>query len=283
MTKLNTLIDDIYSTISCIADGKNLDIPETLAADFGDRMAEALLHWAEPKKQTKGLRMSNIGRPERQLWYEKRDTENENKLSPDTLIKFLYGHLLEELLLLLVKLSGHKVTDEQKEVEVDGIVGHMDCKIDGQVIDIKTSSGRAFSKFVTESLPENDPFGYIAQLCGYEEAEGTNEGGFLAINKESGELSLYIPEELDKINIKNKIVKTKEAVDFDTPPPRCYNEEPDGKSGNMKINKNCYYCPYKFKCFSDSNKGKGLRTFMYARGPVYLTEVVKEPRVDEVA
>ena len=25
----------------------------------------------------------------------------------------------------------------------------------------------------------------------------------------------------------------------------------------MKINKNCYYCPYKFKCFSDSNKGKG--------------------------
>lgn len=283
MNKLNTLIDDIYSTISCIADGKDLDIPETLAADFGDRMAEALLHWAKPKKQNKGLRMSNIGKPERQLWYEQRDTGSENKLSPDTLIKFLYGHLLEELLLFLVKLSGHKVTDEQKEIEVDGIKGHMDCKIDGQVVDIKTSSGRAFSKFVTGSLAENDPFGYIAQLCGYEEAEGTNDGGFLAINKESGELSLYIPEELDKINIKSKIAKTKEAVDFDTPPPRCYNEEPDGKSGNMKINKNCYYCPYKFKCYSDSNEGKGLRTFMYARGPVYLTKVLKKPRVDEVA
>ena len=282
MANLNTLIDDIYSTISCIADGKDLNIPETLATDFGDRMAEALLHWAKPKKQTKGLRMSNIGKPERQLWYEQRDTENKNKLSPDTLIKFLYGHLLEELLLLLVKLSGHKVTDEQKEIEVDGIIGHMDCKIDGEVIDIKTSSGRAFNKFVTGSLAENDPFGYIAQLCGYEKAEGTNEGGFLAINKETGSLSLYIPEELDKINIQNKIIKTKEALAFDTPPPRCYNEEPDGKSGNIKINKNCYYCPYKFECYSDANEGKGLRTFMYARGPVYLTKVTKEPRVDEV-
>ena len=158
MNKLNTLIEDIYSTISCIADGKDLDIPETLAADFGDRMAEALLHWAKPKKQTKGLRMSNIGKPARQLWYEHRDNNNENKISPDTLIKFLYGHLLEEVLLLLVKLSGHEVTDEQKEVEVDGIVGHIDCKIDGEVIDVKTSSGRAFNKFTTGSLAENDPF-----------------------------------------------------------------------------------------------------------------------------
>lgn len=283
MNKLNTLIEDIYSTISCIADGKDLDIPETLAADFGDRMAEALLHWAKPKKQTKGLRMSNIGKPARQLWYEHRDNNNENKISPDTLIKFLYGHLLEEVLLLLVKLSGHEVTDEQKEVEVDGIVGHIDCKIDGEVIDVKTSSGRAFNKFTTGSLAENDPFGYIAQLCGYEEAEGTNDGGFLAINKESGELALYRPEELDKINIKSRIRDIKAAIKFDEPPTRCYNEEPDGKSGNMKINKNCYYCPYKFKCYSNVNEGKGLRTFMYARGPVYLTRVSKKPRVDEVA
>ena len=283
MNKLNTLIEDIYSTISCIADGKDLDIPETLAADFGDRMAEALLHWAKPKKQTKGLRMSNIGKPARQLWYEHRDNNNENKISPDTLIKFLYGHLLEEVLLLLVKLSGHEVTDEQKEVEVDGIVGHIDCKIDGEVIDVKTSSGRAFNKFTTGSLAENDPFGYIAQLCGYEEAEGTNDGGFLAINKESGELALYRPEELDKINIKSRIRDIKAAIKFDEPPTRCYNEEPDGKSGNMKINKNCYYCPYKFKCYSNVNEGKGLRTFMYARGPVYLTRVSKKPRVDEEA
>ena len=199
------------------------------------------------------------------------------------LIKFLYGHLLEELLLLFVKLLGHEVTDEQKEVEVNGILGHMDCKIDGEVVDVKTASGRAFNKFKSGTLAEDDPFGYIAQLCGYEENEGTSEGGFLAINKESGELALYRPEELDKINIKDKINKTKEALTFDTPPPRCYNEEPDGKSGNMKIHKNCYYCPYKFECYSDANEGKGIRTFLYSKGPVYLTKVEKAPRVEEVA
>ena len=283
MTKLNTLIEDIYSKIECISDGKDLEIPDAMAEEFGERMKQALLHWAKPKAQTKGLRMSNIGKPSRQLWYESRDETNKNKLSSPVLIKFLYGHLLEELLLLFVKLSGHEVTDEQKEVEVNGILGHMDCKIDGEVVDVKTASGRAFNKFKSGTLAEDDPFGYIAQLCGYEENEGTSEGGFLAINKESGELALYRPEELDKINIKDKINKTKEALTFDTPPPRCYNEEPDGKSGNMKIHKNCYYCPYKFECYSDANEGKGLRTFLYAKGPVYLTKVDKPPRVEEVA
>ena len=48
---------------------------------------------------------------------------------------------MEDLLIFLVKLSKHQVTDEQKEVQVNGIQGHMDCKIDGEVIDIKTASG----------------------------------------------------------------------------------------------------------------------------------------------
>ena len=283
MANLNTLIEDIYNTIGSISEGKDLDIPEEIAEDFGRRMKEALLHWSTPKKQVKGLRMSNIGKPGRQLWYEQRDDQNRNKISSPVMIKFLYGHLLEEVLLLFVKLSGHEVTDEQKEIKVEGITGHMDCKIDGEVVDIKTASGRSFSKFITGSLAEDDPFGYIAQLCGYEQAEGTDKGGFLAINKETGELALYTPEELDKINIKSRIIKTKKMLEIDNPPARCYSEEPDGKSGNFKINKNCYYCPYKFECYSDANEGKGLRTFTYARGPVYLTKVNKLPRVDEVA
>ena len=50
----------------------------------------------------------------------------------------------------------------------------------------------------------------------------------------------------------------------------------------MKLNKNCTYCPYKFECYSDSNDGKGLRQFQYARGPVFLTEVKSVPRVEEI-
>ena len=48
----------------------------------------------------------------------------------------------------------------------------------------------------------NDSFGYMAQLAGYEAAEGTDQGGFLAINKETGELWFFRPDELDKPDIK---------------------------------------------------------------------------------
>ena len=119
-----------------------------------------------------------------------------------TFIKFLYGHLLEEVVLFLVKLAGHKVTDEQKEVKVSGVYGHMDCKIDGEVIDIKTASSYAFRKFKNDTLKDDDTFGYLAQLSGYETAEKTKEGGFLVLNKESGELTLHRPSFFDKPNIK---------------------------------------------------------------------------------
>ena len=59
------------------------------------------------------------------------------------------------------------------------------------------------------TLAENDYFGYMAQLSGYEEAEKGSKGGFLAINKETGELALYQPQELDKVNIKTRISKIK--------------------------------------------------------------------------
>ncbi len=46
------------------------------------------------------------------------------ELMPHTRIKFLYGHLIEEMILALTKLSGHDVTHEQKQVEVNGIKGY---------------------------------------------------------------------------------------------------------------------------------------------------------------
>jgi hypothetical protein len=48
------------------------------------------------------------------------------------LLNFLYGHILEEVLLLLVELAGHKATDKQKQVNLNGVKGHIDCKIDNE-------------------------------------------------------------------------------------------------------------------------------------------------------
>ena len=279
---LSTLVEDIYEKIECLSQGENMDIPQDLIDDFGERMKQALVHWTEPKKQTKGLRMSNIGRPARQLWYESKKDSEPTPLKAPTHIKFLYGHLLEELLILFVKIAGHSVSDEQKEVTVDGIKGHIDCKIDGQVVDIKTASNFGFKKFKEGTLYQDDPFGYMYQLSGYETSEGTTEGGFLAINKETGELALYCPGDLTKPNVNGRIDSLKNKLKSDTPPEKCYQPIPEGKKGNMRLPTGCAYCGFKNECWSDANNGRGLRVFKYANGLKYFTRVTSTPNVQEL-
>ena len=280
---LDTLVEDIYNKIGVLADNKHIDLDEDTIEQFGESMKQILYDWSHPAPRGKpALRMSNIGRKERQLWYDMKSEGTPERMPPSLFIKFLYGHLLEEIVLFLVKLSGHEVTSEQKEITVSGIKGHMDCVIDGEVVDVKTASGFAFKKFKDGTLAEQDAFGYMAQLAGYEEAEGTNKGGFLALNKESGELAMFRPDDFDKPNIKKKISSVKKAVKLKTPPERCYNPIPDGKSGNMQLPKGCVYCRHKFECHKDANEGKGLRVFKYSNGNRYLTQVPKVPNVIEV-
>ena len=282
--ELNTLVPDIYKHLEKLSDGTPLPLTEEEIDNTLVGMREALMSWAAPPERSKNfsVRMSNVGKPARQLWYEKRDPRGRGGIDGPTQIKFLYGHLLEEIVLMLVRMAGHKVTDEQKEVVVDGIVGHMDCKINGEVVDVKTASRFAFNKFRDGRLAQDDPFGYLGQLAGYEEAEGTDKGGFLVLNKESGELCMYVPDDLDKPNIKASISKLLPALEMDAPPELCYNPIPDGKKGNMKLAKGCSWCKYKYDCYKDSNDGQGLRTFKYSKGLTYLTGVVVEPNVEEL-
>ncbi len=283
---MNTLVEDIYKTLEPLSDGKPLDISEQQIENFGEAMKDVMRSWANPTKRDSNfsIRMSNVGKPARRLWFDSQTTDQESfKTNPSTQIKFLYGHMLEELVKLFVVISGHDITGEQKQVVVDSITGHIDCIIDDEVVDIKTASGFAFNKFKNGTLRDDDPFGYLGQLAGYEESEGTSNGGLLVINKENGELCFYQPEDLDKPNIKNKIKNLKIALSKDAPPEDyCYDTVPDGVKGNEKLHKNCAWCPHKFKCYENSNNGKGLRVFQYSKGFSFLTKIVVEPKVQEV-
>ena len=278
---LSTLVEDIYQTVTDITGGDK-EVPDELLNELGQKIARTIKTWSTPQHHNKfKLRMSNIGRPARQLYYSQKDTQ-EIKHHASTQIKFLYGHIMEDLLIFLTKLSEHAVTDEQKEVLVDGVLGHMDCKIDGEVIDIKTASGFGFKKFKNKTLAEDDPFGYVSQLAGYERAEGTDNGGFLALNKESGELTLYQPEDLDKPNVNTLISNIENALKGEAPPDKCYKPIKSGSKGNMKLPMGCVYCSHKFVCNADTNDGKGLRVFKYAKGLEYMTKVVSLPKVEEI-
>ena len=281
----DTLIEDIYELMETkeIPEGVNV---EEVVHQFGENVKEILLNnITHHKRDNRKLRMSNIGKKDRQLWYNYNGYEGE-AFQPNTLIKFLYGHLIEEMVLALVKLSGHEVSDEQKKVEVSGIKGSMDCKIDGLLVDVKSTSSYGFKKFKDGSLIHDDPFGYIDQIKGYAHAEGADEFGWLAMDKTNGHLTLLKYDMKDekapywtKLNffsILSRIKQIKEIVKRNKPPQRCYEPEPDGASGNMKLGLGCSYCSYKYDCHPE------VRTFLYSNGPRYLVEVKRAPNVVEV-
>ena len=277
--KINTVVDDVYKTIDKGLDSLKEEHLNLFLKDMSEAVHKQLLN----KDRNRGtyLRVSNLGHPSRKLWYDLHNTKGE-ELQPSTRIKFLYGDIIEALVLFLVRLSGHDVTDEQKEVNIDGIKGHMDCKIDGVVTDVKSAAAFSFLKFCNGSLLEDDPFGYVAQISGYAGHEGQDEAAFLAIDKESGELALMKLNDMDLIDPYEKVSEMKKVVALDTPPERCYSPVDDGKSGNKKLAKGCNYCSYKETCWSHTNDGQGLRVFSYSTGPRYLTEVVRVPDVVEM-
>ena len=282
----DTLVDDIYRMIDTkeIADGVPV---EQVINDFGENVKQILRNnITESKFDRRKLRMSNIGKKDRQLWYSYNGYKGE-ELMPHTRIKFLYGHLIEEMVLALTKLAGHDVTDEQKQAEVDGIKGSMDCKIDGVLTDVKSASPYGFKKFKDGSLINDDPFGYVDQIKGYAHSEGVTDVGWLVMDKTNGHLtylkydmadeSQWYWSKLNFFSIEERIKNIKRVVKSETPPERCYEPIADGKSGNMKLAVGCSYCAYKHECW-----GKDLRTFIYSTGPRYLTEVKFVPSVLEV-
>lgn len=275
---IDTLIPDIYRLFT-----EEHQCTEENLEWFADNLKQMLSRRFREVQSNDTLRMSNLGKGDRAVYYDVKGTHKTEETEPHTLLKFMYGDLIELLLLFLVREAGHTVTHEQETVNVDGVIGHADGKIDGVTVDVKSASAYGFRKFKEETLYDDDAFGYIPQISGYNHALG-DEGSsayFLAMEKSLGHLHLMEVPDMMQINVPARIAHMKEVIESDTPPERCYAPIPEGKSGNLKLNVNCSYCKHKWECWKDSNDGKGLRQFIYSSGPVWLTNVEKEPRVPE--
>ena len=280
MKSIDTLVEDIYNLFNDIEN----DIDDTVIEEFGDNikthLKAALLD--NRNEGRSNLRLSAIGRPDRQIWYDVNLNGKSEAITSPTRIKFLYGYILEELLIALSRLAGHTVTDTQKELDIKGVKGHQDCVIDGVLVDCKSTSPRGYEKFDTGDLVSDDPFGYIAQISAYSEANGVDEAAFLAINKQSGEICLAPVHSLEMIDAGSRVSYLKSLVENKSPPNKCYSDVKEGASGNRRLGTSCLYCNHKKECWKDANDGKGLRVYNYARGYRYLTKVVREPDVEEI-
>jgi len=272
---LETLVPDIYH----LFEGDNDHVVSEANLDsFCDSIKELLrsrMRADTPRGDP--LRFSSLGRPDRQLWYMARSTGE--SFSPKHKLKFLYGDLIEQMLLFLVKEAGHTVEHEQMELEVDGVKGHIDAVIDGVTVDVKSASPMSYTKFANGSLFENDPFGYIGQISSYASVLTPETGGaFLAFDKVHGDVCvLNVGSSITNgFSVPKRIDHLRDVIASETAPSRCYPDEPDGKSGNRKLGTQCSYCAFKQDCWP------GLRTFLYSGKPRFLTEVSRTPDVHEV-
>lgn len=276
MPEFDTVVEDVYSLFDPHKDHQiNEDNLKSFLADVEHLVRNRL---ASQDKDGAVLRFSALGKPDRQLWYDNQGGPVE-EMSPQTYLKFMYGHLIEAMVLFLVKESGHVVEKEQFEVNVDGVLGHIDCTIDGVVSDVKSAAPYSFDKFVTGAF-YGDVFSkqYLDQLCGYSNVLTPGQAGaFLVFDKVAGKLaSVKVSASVaEDYKPEQRISHLREVLASPEPPERCYDDEPDGKSGNRKLGTYCSYCNHKRKCWP------GVRKFIYSNGPRYLTVVGKVPDVYE--
>lgn len=293
---LNTLVSDIYGVLEGKG-GWDAAITEFTSSEMQHLLRRRLEDDGEERESA--LRMSNLGTPcERKLWYAVNTPHTGEPLPAPALLKFLYGDVIELLVLSLASAAGHKVEGCQTELDIGGIKGHRDAVIDGITVDVKSASPRSFDKFKYGELRDNDPFGYIRQLASYVYAGRNDEveshptvGAFLAVDKVSGEIALDPYDFSGEIEgLDDKVEDLKTMVAQDTPPERGFQPVDDGyyntkkkefvPNGNKKLGLNCSYCEFKHECWP------GLRTFMYKAGqgtqPRFFTYIKKEPNVQEV-
>lgn len=274
---IDTLITDIYNLFDGHAVTEGVE-------DFSKAVGDLFIKRLKDVGPRSGLSLSQIGRPLRQLYYDLTGgTPGQEVLTPQTRFKFAYGDLIEEMILFLAMEAGHDVSDMQRTVSVDGILGHIDCIIDGVLVDVKSCSSYSFNKFRDGSILDNDPFGYIYQLSSYwATLPNVTRAGFLAIDKVTGKICFYELTNASRksiTDVQERIGLVKAMVQTSSEPERCYSPEPEGKSGNLKLGVGCSYCPHKFHCWRDANGGTGIKTYSYSTGPKFLVHIEREPRV----
>ena len=212
------------------------------------------------KRDGFAFRMSNVGRPSCQLWFEKNKPQEALPKPTTFVMNMMLGDIVEAVFKGILKEAGVTYEDS-KRVELDlgddtqqGIVtGEYDLVIDDAVDDVKSASDWSYrNKFESfDTLKQGDAFGYVSQLAGYAKAAGKKAGGWWVVNKQDGNFK-YVPA--DNIDVESEVqkikanVKTVESDGFE----RCFEpieETFRGKpTGNKILPITCRFCSYRKAC-----------------------------------
>jgi hypothetical protein len=254
--KLHQYMTDAVNGKSNMSD----EIIDQVANDVRDALQRQFS--GKVKRKDFRLRMSNIGRPTCQLWYEKNKPETALPKSNNFMMNMMLGDIVEAVFKGLLKAAKVDYQDSENvilKLKDDNVSGSYDLVIDGAVDDVKSASDWSYkNKFESyDTLSSGDGFGYVGQLAGYAKASGKKVGGWWVVNKANGHFK-YVPA--SGLNLDDEIKKIEDTVatvntnKFE----RCFEPEIEtfrGKAtGNTVLNSNCKFCDYRYDCWNLTDK-----------------------------
>ena len=283
---MNTILHKVQTYLDKVS-REPVVISEELVDAFGESCKAILRKQFSEERQSKFKpRMSNIGRPLCQLQMEAKSIKGEG--APyNNKMRNTFGDLIEALSIFVMKSAGVEIKNEQKEVThklgEQSIDGKQDVEIDNKVWDIKSASPYSFEKKFGEDggfteVVKDDTFGYASQGFLYGESQKKNFGGWIVINKSTGEWVVCETPKLVEPYKSNALKKAKDnikAIKDGVPFKKQYDaieETFRGKpTGNKVLGLACSFCPYKLPCWGSKlqllpqqqSKGKNPKWVWY--------------------
>ena len=183
----------------------------------------------------------------------------------------MIGDCVEILARMVLDLSEVEVGSDGDQVELDvngtkiSGTSDIDIVVDGKqkVYDIKSASPYAVRdkwKNGFDHFYANDEFGYVAQLYGYADSQNKEPGGWITVDKSSGEIIVLevcaSPEQERKIRSSREylvdLIVNKRSFKkcFDVQ-DEFFSKKPTGRT---VLHKTCGWCSYKLDCFPTAQR-----------------------------
>ena len=203
-------------------EGTGLD--PKLVKEFTEACTTSVIRQFSNKRGDWKPRMSSLGRP---LCQQKMERDGaEKNFEYNSLVRFMFGDLVEAIAILVMKSAGVDIEAEQKAVKLQlgkhSVSGTLDVEIDGKVWDIKSASPYAFEQKFGQmggykKIKEDDVFGYVSQ-------------GYL-YSKSREKFKRCFTDKEETYKDKDKNVK---------------------KTGNRVLSSICGFCDFKRTCWPDA-------------------------------
>ena len=253
----------LHMMLEKLSNGEPVEVKDEWIEDAGEMFKAALRKQLRPQPREFVIRMSNVGKPLCQLQMDKAKAPK-SRMPYNHVVRMMLGDATESIMEVLLRMAGFNITGGKSQVTMKfgdiEVNGEDDIEIDGKVFDTKSSSPWAFhQKWDSwETLKSDDSFGYIPQMIGYSYGQGKKPGGWIVVNKSTGEVRIL---EIDPSSVEVKAVleqmaDTVRKINSDAPFEKCFKPEPEKfrskPTGNKLVPKTCTFCSYMSQCWPDA-------------------------------